>query len=181
MEEYSQLLNINPMNKEWPVNHKVSEDRKLELRLGPPGEFLAFNNNTTHGTKRAFQHTAETRKGEKDWLRDTTGNQCQNISCIEKIGAFNCTPSPWSSGSTPYSAFQRDTKKEPQHAKASFFQNLPISKKLSGMAEDFSQPCSSRMAEVQFPDRKTCSSFAAADADSTTINTSNKRLLCFNF
>ncbi|XVF89152.1 hypothetical protein PTKIN_Ptkin19aG0107300 [Pterospermum kingtungense] len=50
---------INPMKKEWL---KVSEEKKLELRLGPPGElFLAYNsNNLTHGTKkRALQHTAE--------------------------------------------------------------------------------------------------------------------------
>ncbi|XWS17687.1 hypothetical protein CRYUN_Cryun33cG0088700 [Craigia yunnanensis] len=177
MEEYPHLLNINPMNKEWLVNHKVSEDRKLELRLGPPGEFLAYNNNTTHGTKRSFQHTAETRTGEKDWLRATSENQCQNISCIKKTGdTINCTPALWSSVSTSYSASQRDTKNEPQHSKVSFFQNLPISKKLAGMTEDFSLPCSSRMVEVQFPDRKACSSLATADADATTNNTSNKRI-----
>ncbi|XVF35401.1 hypothetical protein REPUB_Repub18cG0142200 [Reevesia pubescens] len=176
MEEYPQLLNLNPTNNEWLVNHKVSEDRKLELRLAPPGEFLGYNNNTIHGAKRAFQHTAETKTGEKNWSRDATENKCQKISCTEKTGdTMNCTPTPWSSGSTPYSAFQRDTKKS-QHPKASFFQNLPISKKLAGMAEDFSQPCSSRMAEVQFPDRKACSSLALADADTATNNTSNKRI-----
>ncbi|XP_021276705.1 auxin-responsive protein IAA2-like [Herrania umbratica] len=177
MEEYPRLLNLNPMNKEWLVNHKVSEDRKLELRLGPPGEFLGCNNCATHGTKRTFQHTAETSIVEKDRWRDGSENQCQKLSCFAKTGdAVNCTPSPWSSGSIPYSAFQRDSQKESQHSKASFFQNLPISKKLAGMAEDFSQPCSSRVAEVQFPDRKACSSLATADADTATNNTSNKRI-----
>ncbi|XVE53765.1 hypothetical protein DITRI_Ditri03aG0028700 [Diplodiscus trichospermus] len=175
MKEYPRLLNINFVNKEFPVNHKVSEDRKLELRLGPPGEFLALDNNPTHGTKRAFQHTAETRIGEKD-CSDNSPNQCHNFSCIEETGdTVNCTPSPWSSGSTPYSAFQRDTKTEPQYSNVSFFQNLTISKNLAGMAEDFPQPCSSGMAEVQFPDRRACSSLATAGADAITNNTSNKR------
>ncbi|XWS72508.1 hypothetical protein CRYUN_Cryun02cG0045900 [Craigia yunnanensis] len=176
MEEYPQLLNLNPMNNEWLVNQKASEDRKLGLRLGPPGEFLGYNNNTTHGTKRAFEHTAETTIGEKDQKRDASENRCQKISRFEKTGdTVNCTTTPWSSGSTPYSAFQKDAK-ESQHSKALFFQNLPISKKLAGMTEDFSQPCSSRMAEAQFPDRKACSSLATADADTTTNNTSNKRI-----
>ncbi|XP_022729698.1 auxin-responsive protein IAA2-like isoform X2 [Durio zibethinus] len=179
MEEYPQLLNLNPMNNEWLENNKASEDRKLELRLGPPGEFLGYNNNSIDGTKRAFQHTAETSIGVKDWSRDTRENQCQKISCIKKTGdTVNCTPIPWPSGSTQYSAFQKDTKKEPQHSRASFFQNLPISKKLAGMAKDFSQsqPCSYRMSEVQFADRKACSSLASADADTTTNNTSNTRI-----
>ncbi|XP_022754607.1 auxin-responsive protein IAA2-like [Durio zibethinus] len=176
MEEYPQLLNLNPMSNEWLVIHKVSQDRKLELRLGPPGEFLGYNNKTTHGTKRAFQHTAETKRGGKDRSRDTSENQCQKISCIEKTGdTVNCTKTPWFSGSTPYSAFQTDTKNESQHSKASFVQNSPISKMLAVMTEDFSQPCSSRMAELQFPGRKACSSLATADADTTTNNTSNKR------
>ncbi|TYI79843.1 hypothetical protein E1A91_D05G049600v1 [Gossypium mustelinum] len=177
MVDYPQFLNL--MNKEWLVNHKVSEDKKLELRLGPPGEALDYNRNTTHGTKRAFQHTAETRTGEKEWPVDTTKNQCQKISCIEKIGdKVNLPPTPWSSGSTIYSAFSKDTKEEPQHSKASFFQNLPVSKKLAGMAEDFKQPCSPRMAvgEVQFADGKACCSLATADPDASTNITSNKRI-----
>ncbi|XVE70991.1 hypothetical protein DITRI_Ditri10aG0114000 [Diplodiscus trichospermus] len=173
MEEYPHLLNLNPMNNEWLVNHTITEDRKLELRLGPPGEGIGYNNYTTLGTKRAFQHTAETRIGEKGWLRDE--NRCQKISCIEKTGNTVNYTTPWSSGSTPYSAFQKDTK-ESQHSKASFYQNLPISRRLAGMTEDFSQPCSSRMAEVQFPDRKACSSLATADADTTTNNTLTKRI-----
>lgn len=77
MEEY---LNLNPMNhNEWLVNHKVSksEDTKLELRLGlgPPG--------VTHGTKRAFQHTAKTRIGEKEsWSSE---NQCRESSFFENL------------------------------------------------------------------------------------------------
>ncbi|KAE8700406.1 hypothetical protein F3Y22_tig00110557pilonHSYRG00335 [Hibiscus syriacus] len=60
-EEYPQFLTLNIMNKEWLVNHKVSEDTKLELRLGPSGEVHGYNSNKTHGKKRAFHHTtAET-------------------------------------------------------------------------------------------------------------------------
>ncbi|XP_039024029.1 auxin-responsive protein IAA2-like isoform X2 [Hibiscus syriacus] len=59
MEEYPQFLTLNIMNKEWLVNHKVSEDTKLELRLGPPGEVHGYNSNTPHGTKRTFHHTTD--------------------------------------------------------------------------------------------------------------------------
>ncbi|GMI81417.1 hypothetical protein HRI_001811000 [Hibiscus trionum] len=156
MEEYPQFLILNTMNKEWLVNHEVSEDTKLELRLGPPGEVHGYNNNTTHGTKRAFHHTTAEKGGDK----------------------VNCTPTPWSSGSKLYSAFLKDTEMEPKHSKASFFQNLPASKKLAGMAEDFKQPCNSKMAvgEVQCADRKACCTLATADPDALANSTSNKRI-----
>ncbi|KAI4329200.1 hypothetical protein L6164_021490 [Bauhinia variegata] len=44
MDTRSQLLDLIPKNREWLTNrdeersHKSSEERKLELRLGPPGE-----------------------------------------------------------------------------------------------------------------------------------------------
>ncbi|KAK8550442.1 hypothetical protein V6N13_118960 [Hibiscus sabdariffa] len=161
MEEYPQFLTLNTMDKEWIENHKVSEDTKLELRLGPPGEVHGYNSNTSHGTKRAFHHTtAETRIGEKGG---------------EKV---NCIPTPWASGSKMYAGFLKDAKMEPQHSKASFFQSLPISKKIAGMAEDFKQPCSSKMTvgEVQFAEGKACCTLSTADPDTSTNNTSNKSL-----
>ncbi|XP_039052218.1 auxin-responsive protein IAA16-like [Hibiscus syriacus] len=162
-EEYPQLLTLNTMNKEWLVNHEVSEETKLELRLGPPGEVHGYNSNTIHGTKRAFHHTtAKTRIGEK------AGDE------------VNSTPTPWSSGFTIYSGFQKDAKTEPQHSKASFFQNIPVSKKFAGMAEDFKQPSSSKMTlgEVQFSDRKARCTLSTADPDASTNNTSNKSSSC---
>ncbi|KAK8980221.1 hypothetical protein V6N11_061435 [Hibiscus sabdariffa] len=161
MEEYPQFLTLNTMNKEWIVNHKVSEDTKLELRLGPPVEVHGYNSNISHGTKRSFHHTtAETRIGEKGG---------------DKV---NCIPTPWASGSTMYAGFLKDAKMEPQHSKASFFQSLPISKKLAGIAEDFKQPCSSKMTvgEVQFADGKSCCTLSTADPDALANNTSNKSL-----
>ncbi|KAB1996290.1 hypothetical protein ES319_D13G221200v1 [Gossypium barbadense] len=44
-EEYSQLLNLNLMNKECPV---INHDRKLELSLGPPGEFSPIRDNASN-------------------------------------------------------------------------------------------------------------------------------------
>uniref|UniRef100_A0A5B7B2B6 Auxin-responsive protein n=1 Tax=Davidia involucrata TaxID=16924 RepID=A0A5B7B2B6_DAVIN len=57
------------------------EDKKLELRLGPPGEDNALlslgysssmpsnnNNNTTCGTKRGLVSTFEAKTGERNWL-----------------------------------------------------------------------------------------------------------------
>ncbi|GLT25490.1 hypothetical protein SLA2020_006140 [Shorea laevis] len=54
MEEYTQLLNLMTQKKE--------EDRKLELRLGPPGEVELLG--CKNGAKRAFQHTVEAKNGE---------------------------------------------------------------------------------------------------------------------
>lgn len=54
MGEYTQLLNLMTQKKE--------EDRKLELRLGPPGEVVLLG--CKNGAKRAFQHTVEAKNGE---------------------------------------------------------------------------------------------------------------------
>ncbi|KAG8471902.1 hypothetical protein CXB51_036742 [Gossypium anomalum] len=44
-EEYPQLLNLNLMNKECLV---INHDRKLELSLGPPGEFSPIRDNASN-------------------------------------------------------------------------------------------------------------------------------------
>ncbi|OMO86653.1 AUX/IAA protein [Corchorus olitorius] len=135
MEEYEypdQLVNLSHMNKK--------EDRKLELRLGPPGEFHfhGCTNNSTHGTKRAFQYTAhETKIGEKG-----SENQCQKLSCIDKKG--DMVHSPWSSGSTLYSKAN------------SVFQNLPVEVKCS---EDRNKASSG----VATADRDTATNINASD------------------
>ncbi|XVF89151.1 hypothetical protein PTKIN_Ptkin19aG0107300 [Pterospermum kingtungense] len=85
---------INPMKKEWL---KVSEEKKLELRLGPPGElFLAYNsNNLTHGTKkRALQHTAEPDRktcaslatADADFTTNTDSTSNKRIACSPVVG-----------------------------------------------------------------------------------------------
>ncbi|KAJ4708114.1 Auxin-responsive protein [Melia azedarach] len=109
MEEYPQLFNLISKDKEW------LEEKKLELRLGPPGGdqspvFLGYNNSSVHGAKRVFMDTMR-------------------------------------------------------------------SKGLAGKAEDFPKPCSSRVAEILYPDKKSCSCLdnASVTANTAMINGSNKR------
>uniref|UniRef100_A0A6N2MFQ1 Auxin-responsive protein n=1 Tax=Salix viminalis TaxID=40686 RepID=A0A6N2MFQ1_SALVM len=48
---------------------KASEDKKLELRLGPPGEtFLGYKTNpSNHGAKRVLQHPVGAKTPEGNW------------------------------------------------------------------------------------------------------------------
>ncbi|RVW20798.1 Auxin-responsive protein IAA26 [Vitis vinifera] len=83
MEESPQWLNMIPKDREWHAReskrrHGVSEDKKLELRLGPPGEdrsllslsylpsmaSITHLHTNSHGAKRGFQDTLEA----KPWL-----------------------------------------------------------------------------------------------------------------
>uniref|UniRef100_A0A5B7B483 Auxin-responsive protein n=1 Tax=Davidia involucrata TaxID=16924 RepID=A0A5B7B483_DAVIN len=65
------------------------EDKKLELRLGPPGEnngllslgyssSKSFNNNTTCGTKRGLVSTLEAETGERNWLTNNDSTVTAN-------------------------------------------------------------------------------------------------------
>lgn len=70
--------------KEWfPIKYErfngVSDDKKLELRLGPPGEdqslhYIGFNNKI-HGPKRVWQETVVAEKEEIRWLSKIAQNQ----------------------------------------------------------------------------------------------------------
>ncbi|GLU01464.1 hypothetical protein SLE2022_187710 [Rubroshorea leprosula] len=82
MEEYPQLLNLMTQKKE--------EDRKLELRLGPPGEALLGCKN---GPKRAFQHTVEPKNGENPsslafWRETQKDKQNSSPSISNKLSAM---------------------------------------------------------------------------------------------
>lgn len=74
-----------PEKPEGKGINKTSEENKLELRLGPPGEFPGYKNsvsNTTHGFKRVLEEDkVEAKTVEAGWFRGTISEKhCKKFS-----------------------------------------------------------------------------------------------------
>ncbi|KAE9467844.1 hypothetical protein C3L33_00223, partial [Rhododendron williamsianum] len=85
-----QLLDLIPKDREWLVqrgeqnSHGSSEEKKLELRLGPPGEereessllSLGYFSNKTNQNRgiRGFTNAVEMKPGEKGWIMNNNNN-----------------------------------------------------------------------------------------------------------
>ncbi|KAK7822342.1 auxin-responsive protein iaa26 [Quercus suber] len=148
----------------------VSEEKKLELRLGPPGEaqsihYVGFNNKI-NGAKRGRQETVVATKEERKWLSKNAQDQYQDLSFTEKT-VERVFPTSWSSASLHSSAFHMDTQKQNQQPKPTYIQYPSISRRLSVMAEESQQTCGCRVAEMQNSDKKACSSRPASASVST--------------
>lgn len=149
----------------------VSEEKKLELRLGPPGEaqtvhYVGFNNKI-NGAKRVWQETVVAKKEERKWLSKNAQNQYQDLSFTEKT-VERVFPTSWSSASLHSSAFHMDTdQKQNQQPKPIYIQYPSISSRLSVMAEESQQTCGCRVDEMQNSDKKACSSRSASASVST--------------
>jgi auxin-responsive protein IAA len=150
--------------EEWHKSHKASEDKKLELRLGPPGEIsLVYKTNpTTHGAKRVLEHTVGAKPSEGYWFTDTDEKQYKKFSGYEE-GAEEVFSSPWLSNPLHSSTFHRETQKELLQPKPSFLQ------------------CS-KVEELQCPDKMACSTSSSVPFPATTAGTNgcHKRLSCFS-
>ncbi|KAJ0031416.1 hypothetical protein Pint_12874 [Pistacia integerrima] len=88
MEKYPQLFNRN----------SVLEDKKLELRLGPPGEdqsplFFGHINSGVHGAKRAFEDTLMSKglagKAEDSSNSKPCGSRVAELQCLDKKSCSN--------------------------------------------------------------------------------------------
>ncbi|KDP34174.1 hypothetical protein JCGZ_07745 [Jatropha curcas] len=80
------------MEEEWHGSDKAAEDKTLELRLGPPGEFLNYKKNIT---------TIIYNGAKRDRFEEKTGDhekQCKKFSCCEGGGDLLIS-SPWSKSS----------------------------------------------------------------------------------
>lgn len=130
----AELYDLVPENKEWVSTKSkirnpgvLSEDKKLELRLGPPGEDQsllsqqACNNNNNHEAKRVFQEAFKPQEEEKriNWLMSNekgTDSKCQNLSSysenmtVEEVGSAQ-----WSYTSLPSLTLQPETQWHQQH------------------------------------------------------------------
>ncbi|XP_021646540.2 auxin-responsive protein IAA18 isoform X2 [Hevea brasiliensis] len=161
MEEYTHFFNQVPEQEKCLGSPKASEDKKLELRLGPPGDFFSFKNITTaSGIKRLLdQDRFEAKTGDGNWFSHSHEKQCKKLSGHEGSGEMVFS-SPWSSsssGSLHSSSFQREIQREKIQPKPSYLQ------------------CST-VVELQCPVKKPSSGPASASFPATTAaGTSNKR------
>lgn len=147
----------------------VAEEKKLELRLGPPGDWSVKENNSTSrekdesllslghfskspktsnpssGAKRGFSDAVET---EKDV--DSNGNQCQKLSSQNPSALF---PPCWSSSPSP-STFQKGQQQKPAFLQFQSIPSLPVLTKESSQANGIK-------GDMQKLERKTCSPTSA--------------------
>ncbi|KAK7814144.1 auxin-responsive protein iaa26 [Quercus suber] len=140
----------------------VSEEKKLELRLVPPGEaqsihYVGFNNKI-NGAKRVWQR----KKRESGCQKMLKINQYQDLSFTEKT-VERVFPTPWSSASLYSSAFHLDTQKQNQQPKPTYIQYPSISRRLNRSHNR--RGC--RVAEMQNSDKKACFSRPASASVST--------------
>ncbi|KAL4290283.1 hypothetical protein GQ457_14G006490 [Hibiscus cannabinus] len=156
VESCPQLLDLIPQEREW---HHVkrgdgcSEEKKLELRLGPPGE-----DNWRDESLLSLGYLSSSMKGN--------GKQTHEFPCPEDhrpVGSVLSTP--W--GKNPH---QQQTK-----TCSSFLQfpsttapphSLPV------MAKESSQPCCNKAVDLQDSERK---AFKPPANTAVPLNTSQKR------
>ncbi|KAF8388868.1 hypothetical protein HHK36_025549 [Tetracentron sinense] len=163
--------------KEWIVRRDeerfgASEEKKLELRLGPPGEdWFIKEKNKSNGRERDESLLS---LGCFSSMASKTHNSINinNTSSEKPVGTI--FSSPWSSGSLPSpssSAFQQ------QQPKPSFLGFPLIPKSSHVMSKESSQTCTTKVVDLQNSEKKACSSASASLSPSTTApNTSQKRI-----
>ncbi|PON54365.1 AUX/IAA protein [Parasponia andersonii] len=161
-----QLLDLIPQNREWLVNrdkersHGSSEEKKLELRLGPPGQDwpLKENNRERDESLLSLGYFSPMASGAHNTTNiSNSGNQGSVLSF-----------SPWSSSGK----FQQQQGKAPT---TTFLQSLPV-------AKEGSQPCCpTKVVDLHSVEKKASSpattpSPAPAPAANTAVpNSSQKR------
>ncbi|KAG9449086.1 hypothetical protein H6P81_009051 [Aristolochia fimbriata] len=163
-----QFLDLVPNGREWMVrdreNFGVPEDRKLELRLAPPGDWApsenagsrdkddsilslgsfpnSSKNTAAAGAKRGFVDTEGGSSG---------GNQNQKLSSGVSFS------SPWSSPSTPHSTLQKTHQHNPAFLP---FQTGP---KLPALGQE-SAKANGAKAELLNHEKKACPAASPANA-----------------
>lgn len=159
-ETCPQLLDLIPKEREWLVNkddrrsHGSSEEKKLELRLGPPGQdWSNLRDNTSISLKERDESLLSF---GYFYNNNSNGNQTHHFASSEKKTVL---PSPWSS---PPSGYHNQTKGP------SFLQYSPSSQSLP-VTQKASQPCCTKVVDLQSAEKK------AAVNTAVTNNTSQKR------
>ena len=161
-EEMSpQLLDLISKDRDWHMNKdeegfpsKSSEERKLELRLGPPGEDYSMNNIVKN-----FNREKESLLS----LRYFSNNVCQShkLPASENLsGAM--LPSPWPSSNTGYKG------------KASPFLQFQSSSQSMPVMKEGSKACVSSLVDLQNEEKKAFSP-SSSSAKTTVPNSSQKR------
>ena len=206
-EGYPQLLDLISKDREWVLkrgegrSHGSPEEKKLELRLGPPGEdwtvkennscrerdesllysrylssmaSMTHNSSNNNNGKRGFLETVERNTGgEEGWIMNRNGNQNQKQATNNNNNnnGVLVASPPPWSSSSP--GYQVKTQ---QQTKASFlqFQSSPP----SVITKESSQSCCTKVVDLQNTEKKT---FSPASANTAVPNSSQKRYLTFSY
>ncbi|XP_058074147.1 auxin-responsive protein IAA7-like [Magnolia sinica] len=188
-EPGQQLLGLISNERDWLVEDGggfgVAEDRKLELRLAPPGDWLLKDNTSgsssccsrerdefllslgcVSGPPKTSNPSAGAKRGFVDTeagAANSSGNQNQKISS-QKAGVL--FPSHRSSSPSP-SAFQQSHQRKPAFLQFQSTPSLPVAVKESSQANG-------TKGEVQSHERKACSP-ASAPANTAVPRSSQTR------
>lgn len=160
-EACPKLLDLISKDREWLVerdeqrSHGSSEEKKLELRLGPPGEDWVFNENLQNNIR------------DRDESLLSLGYFSSMASSTHNTN--NGCQTPWSS-----SGYQVKTQQTQQQTKASFLQFSPNTtpQSLPAMGKESSQPCCTKVVDLQTGESK---GFSSASGNTAVPNSSQKR------
>ncbi|KAF5466520.1 hypothetical protein F2P56_016438 [Juglans regia] len=177
-----QFLDLVPKERAWLVNRDeqrrrgLSEENKLELRLGPPGEDWSMTDNTMKNQRESSESllslgyfSPTTSMTQNTSINNSSsGSQTQMFSSSENpVGAVNLS-SPWSS-----SAFQGKTQHNQKQTKAPSFLQVPSTlQSFPVLAQEASQPRCSNVVELQSAEKK---AFSQSSAMTAVPNSSQKR------
>ncbi|KAF5741649.1 hypothetical protein HS088_TW10G00653 [Tripterygium wilfordii] len=153
------LLDLIPKEREWLVKrdeervHGSSVEKNLELKLGPPGvqDWSMKNSSRNNNKERDNEKSINLSLGYFSSMTSSTnnGNLTQKLSSSENLS------SPWSTKGSSFLQFPSTTH-----------QSLPV------MAKESSQPCCTRVVNLQSAENK---AFSPSPANTAVPNSSQKR------
>ncbi|KAK9280772.1 hypothetical protein L1049_003660 [Liquidambar formosana] len=200
-EVHPQLLDLISKDREWLVNrdkqrsHRSSEEKKLELRLAPPGEDWTMKDNTKNNCRdrdeslfslgyfssmASMSHntTTTTNSAKRGFLdtveRNNNGSlQTHKFSSPENHPVGTPLSSPWPSSSGYQVKTQQQQQQLQQQTTASFLQfSSTTPQSLPVMAKESSQTCCNKVVDLQTAEKK---AFSPASANTAVPNSSQKR------
>ncbi|XP_022138828.1 auxin-responsive protein IAA25-like [Momordica charantia] len=199
-----ELLDLISRDREWDLirngaESSVSENNKLELRLGLPGEgglvegSSCLNSNHESGelplssaelfpsclnirsNKRALYEKAEGMAEGGIWLNRNDEFQPHKLIFSEKTAEKVSPPTPCPSASLSSSAFQREAQKLSLQSKSSYLQHLLMPQKLDKVSEEASKSGCLKTAEFPYLDGKSYPNTVSVPANSSEPQHSDKR------
>ena len=179
-EACPQLLDLIPKEREWLVNrdgerrHGFPEEKKLELRLGPPGEDWSVRDNSKNNQRQRDESLLSLGYFSPRTSRtnnNNNGSQAQMFAASSENPVGAVLSSPW-----PPSAYQGKNHNQQQTKPPSFLQFPSTPQSLPVMAQEASQPCCTKVVDLQSAEKK---GFSPSSAKTAVPNSSQKR--CFSF
>lgn len=183
-----ELLDLISRDREWNLTRNgvgslISENNKLELRLGLPGEGSScLNNNHENGefplsSAKPFPSCLNVRSNKRALYEKAEGMagdefQPHKLIFCEKTAEKVSPLTPSLSASLPSSAFQREAQKPSQPSQSSYLKRLLMPQKLDLVSEEPSKPCSLKTADL-----KSCLNSGSVPAESSEPKHHDKRLV----